>query len=80
VSPTAYQPGKTDTFGNVILEALASGVPVAAYPVPGLIDILNGKHVGAISQPRAGCTPDLDTRTGQRLPGTRPAIQLGDRH
>jgi len=41
-------PSKTDTFGNVILEALASGVPVAAYPVPGPIDILRGPHVGAM--------------------------------
>jgi glycosyltransferase involved in cell wall biosynthesis len=41
-------PSKTDTFGNVILEALASGLPVAAYPVPGPIDILAGQHVGAL--------------------------------
>lgn len=33
---------KTDTFGNTILEALASGVPVAAYPVMGPADILGG--------------------------------------
>ncbi|MFS8044173.1 glycosyltransferase family 4 protein [Rhizobium sp. BR 314] len=35
-------PSKTDTFGNAILEALASGVPVAAYPVTGPADILAG--------------------------------------
>ncbi|MDB5526704.1 MAG: glycosyltransferase family 1 protein [Rhizobium sp.] len=35
-------PSKTDTFGNVILEALACGVPVAAYPVTGPADILGG--------------------------------------
>jgi Glycosyltransferase len=33
-------PSKTDTFGIVIIEALAAGLPVAAYPVPGPIDIL----------------------------------------
>src|SRR5690606_28353358 len=33
-------PSRTDTFGNTILEALASGVPVAAYPVTGPIDII----------------------------------------
>jgi hypothetical protein len=41
-------PSKTDTFGNVILEALASGVPVAAYPVPGPLDILTDPQVGAL--------------------------------
>jgi len=36
-------PSLTDTFGNVILEALACGVPVAAFPVTGPKDIiLNG--------------------------------------
>ncbi len=33
-------PSKTDTFGIVIIEALAAGVPVAAYPVTGPLDIL----------------------------------------
>jgi glycosyltransferase involved in cell wall biosynthesis len=33
-------PSRTDTFGNVILEAMASGCPVAAYPVTGPVDIV----------------------------------------
>ncbi|MEQ8816456.1 MAG: glycosyltransferase family 1 protein [Thalassobaculum sp.] len=33
-------PSRTDTFGLVMLEALACGVPVAAYPVPGPLDAL----------------------------------------
>ncbi|WP_337269019.1 glycosyltransferase family 4 protein [Oryzifoliimicrobium ureilyticus] len=42
-------PSKTDTFGNTILEALASGVPVAAYPVTGPLDIIGDKvSVGAL--------------------------------
>jgi glycosyltransferase involved in cell wall biosynthesis len=41
-------PSRTDTFGNVVLEALASGVPVAAYPVPGPKDILGGTPVGVL--------------------------------
>jgi glycosyltransferase involved in cell wall biosynthesis len=36
-------PSRTDTFGLVMIEALACGVPVAAYPVPGPLDIL-GHH------------------------------------
>lgn len=35
-------PSVTDTFGLVIIEALAAGTPVAAYPVQGPIDILCG--------------------------------------
>ena len=41
-------PSKTDTFGLVIIEALACGTPVAAFPVPGPIDILEDR-VGAMS-------------------------------
>ncbi|WP_337827036.1 glycosyltransferase [Pseudonocardia sp. TMWB2A] len=33
-------PSLTDTFGLVMVEALASGVPVAAYPVTGPTDVL----------------------------------------
>jgi glycosyltransferase involved in cell wall biosynthesis len=33
-------PSRTDTFGLVLLEAMASGTPVAAYPVPGPIDVV----------------------------------------
>ncbi len=41
-------PSRTDTFGNVILEALASGCPVAAYPVTGPVDILGDGVGGAL--------------------------------
>ncbi|MCP5395659.1 MAG: glycosyltransferase family 1 protein [Sphingomonadaceae bacterium] len=41
-------PSKTDTFGLVIIEALACGTPVAAYPVAGPIDIVD-EEVGALS-------------------------------
>jgi len=33
-------PSRTDTFGLVLIEALAAGTPVAAYPVQGPIDVL----------------------------------------
>jgi glycosyltransferase involved in cell wall biosynthesis len=41
-------PSKTDTFGIVQLEALASGVPVAAYPVTGPKDVIGDALVGAL--------------------------------
>lgn len=34
-------PSRTDTFGLVMIEALACGAPVAAYPVPGPLDVLS---------------------------------------
>jgi glycosyltransferase involved in cell wall biosynthesis len=33
-------PSRTDTFGIVLIEAMASGLPVAAFPVPGPIDVV----------------------------------------
>lgn len=41
-------PSTTDTFGLVMIEALACGTPVAAYPVPGPVDIVTDA-VGALS-------------------------------
>jgi len=42
-------PSRTDTFGNVLLEALASGCPVAAFPVTGPVDILADGRGGVLS-------------------------------
>ena len=42
-------PSLTDTFGLVLLEALACGVPVAAYPVSGPKDVLTDPEVGVLS-------------------------------
>jgi glycosyltransferase involved in cell wall biosynthesis len=41
-------PSRTDTFGLVLLEALASGVPVAAYPVPGPLDVVGQSGAGVL--------------------------------
>jgi 1,2-diacylglycerol 3-alpha-glucosyltransferase/glucuronosyltransferase len=41
-------PSRTDTFGLVLLEALASGVPVAAFPVTGPRDVIGSAPVGAL--------------------------------
>ena len=43
-------PSKTDTFGLVLLEALACGVPVAAFPVPGPCDVIGDAPVGALRE------------------------------
>ena len=41
-------PSLTDTFGVVQLEALASGVPVAAFPVTGPKDVITNNSIGAL--------------------------------
>lgn len=41
-------PSKTDTFGIVMIEALASGTPVAAYPVTGPVDVITSDKVGML--------------------------------
>jgi glycosyltransferase involved in cell wall biosynthesis len=44
-------PSRTDTFGLVMLEALACGTPVAAYPVPGPLDVIGESNtVGCLHE------------------------------
>ncbi len=43
-------PSRTDTFGIVLLEALASGLPVAAYPVQGPRDVIGDSGAGVLSE------------------------------
>jgi glycosyltransferase involved in cell wall biosynthesis len=43
-------PSRTDTFGIVQLEALASGVPVAAFPVTGPRDVVGDRPVGVLDE------------------------------
>jgi glycosyltransferase involved in cell wall biosynthesis len=43
-------PSRTDTFGIVLLEAMASGLPVAAYPVTGPLDVVADGIAGALDE------------------------------
>ncbi|MEY3371666.1 MAG: hypothetical protein RLZZ537_134 [Pseudomonadota bacterium] len=54
-------PSKTDTFGLVLLEAMACGLPVAAYPVAGPRDVLAGCEAAALrSDLLEACMTALD--------------------
>ena len=47
-------PSRTDTFGLVLVEAMACGTPVAAYPVTGPIDVIRDPAVGTLSEDLRG--------------------------
>ncbi|MDY3551229.1 glycosyltransferase family 1 protein [Gemmata sp. JC717] len=58
-------PSRTDTFGIVLIEALASGLPVAAYPVTGPVDIVTRPELGALND-------DLSVAVSQALAEGNP--------
>ncbi|MGA9487077.1 MAG: glycosyltransferase family 1 protein [Methylocella sp.] len=54
-------PSRTDTFGMVLIEALACGLPVAALPVPGPLDVIGTSGAGVLDfDLRAACLAALD--------------------
>jgi glycosyltransferase involved in cell wall biosynthesis len=53
-------PSRTETFGVLMLEANACGVPVAAYPATGPIDVIKPGVNGALAE-------DLDAACDQAL-------------
>lgn len=74
-------PSLTDTFGLVMIEALACGVPVAAFPVPGPLDILGSDGRGTIHRflhPAGAVDKDLDRAIWRALKARRvDAAALG---
>jgi len=72
-------PSRTDTFGLVNIEALACGLPVAAFPVPGPLDIVgeDGRGIhGATRYRRRGWTGD-SRRSGAHWRGRRKSRGCG---
>jgi glycosyltransferase involved in cell wall biosynthesis len=58
-------PSRTDTFGLVMLEALASGLPVAAFPVAGPRDVIGDSGAGVLDEDlRAACLAALEIPAG----------------
>ncbi|BCA29919.1 glycosyltransferase family 4 protein [Metapseudomonas otitidis] len=58
-------PSRTDTYGLVMLEALACGTPVAAFPVPGPLDVLEAGVTGVMEEDLEGaCLRALELDRG----------------
>ena len=71
-------PSKTDTFGLVLLEAMACGLPVAAYPVTGPRDVIGDSKAGVLhADLRTACLGHSSSlaRTRWPAPGSSPGAR-----
>ena len=73
-------PSRTDTFGLVMIEALASGLPVAAFPVPGPLDILGRDGRGRGGSPVGVLDASLETAITRALPMDGATCRAEARH
>jgi glycosyltransferase involved in cell wall biosynthesis len=65
-------PSKTDTFGLVLLEAMACGLPVAAYPVTGPRDVIGDSKAGVLHEDlRTACLGALELEREDALARSR---------
>ena len=65
-------PSKTDTFGLVLLEAMACGLPVAAYPVTGPRDVIGNSPAGVLHEDlRTACLEALKLKREDALARAR---------
>ena len=71
-------PSRTDTFGIVQLEALASGLPIAAFPVTGPKDVVGNNPIGVLNEDlRVACLAGA-CNSPRGLPRIRAGLLLGE--
>lgn len=78
-------PSRTDTFGLVLLESIACGTPVAAFPVPGPADVIDNGRTGVLDDDlRVACIAALKlpraavAKAAEHLSWARATAQFHD--